>query len=457
MSSALFNLSLCFLQILILHLIYNFKKRGNDMKQKQFFSLVILVLMFTVFSITVGAQDNPKLTLETYNDPALFTSFQVPQTWWLSDGCALIYDNSKPAAEQGLEHLNPENGKRTPWVDMEKARESFEVLFPVEKAPRLWPQPGGISEDGSIGYYLIQGDIFIIDMKKAEFRRITDTPETEKAIRISPDAEKISFIRNNDIYVYLLRENKEKQLTSDGSETILNGTLSWVYWEEVFGRQDSGYWWSEDSRSIAFFQTDESDVSIQHIVDFSPWTPMVYKQRYPKVGETNPGIKIGIADLDDLDITWIDIDPDTYEYMVRCNWMPDNKRLCVRTLNRLHTEMDFYFVDRVSGKAKHILKETNPCWVNLSDDLYFLKDGKHFIMASERSGYDHLYRFTMDGRLVNQITSGEWAIRTSGGPYWLRQAVKGIDEENGWIYFTGQKESALEKHFYRINIDGASA
>ncbi|MBN2416827.1 DPP IV N-terminal domain-containing protein [bacterium] len=424
------------------------------MNRKQSLLRMTLVVSFAILCGLAAAQENARLTLENYNDPGLFTGFRTPQTWWLSDGTALIFDGGTPGGPQVLERLDPNTGKRTVWLDLNEAAEQFATLFPEGEAPRMRPRPQAISADGRIGYVLVQGDIYVLDMKQAAFTRITDTPEQEKAVSISPDAEKISFVRDNDLYVYMLKEGREERLTHDGSETTLNGTLSWVYWEEVFGRQDSGYWWSDDSKSIAFFQTDESPVSIQHIVDFSPWTPTVSTQRYPKVGETNPGIKAGIADIGSEGVTWVAIDPGSYEYIVRLNWMPDNQRLCVRTLNRLHTVMDIYFADRETGSAELIMKETNPCWINVSDDLYFLKDGKHFIMASERSGYDHLYRFTMDGKVVNQITSGEWAIRSSGGPFWLRQAVKGIDEKGGWIYFTGQKESALEKQFYRIRFDG---
>lgn len=413
--------------------------------------LLSSVLLFTALSV-LFAQDAPKLTLETMNDPSLMAAFNVPRTWWLDDGSALLLDTRKPFQEMGMEHLNPKTGERTPWFDMQAAIASFNALFEGRTVPRIFPVPRSMDGSGRYGTFLVQGDLFLLDMKQSLFMRLTETPEEEKAVRLSPDGRKVAFVRENDLYVIDIAKKKETRLTVDGSETLLNGTLSWVYWEEMFGRQDQGYWWSGDSRSIAYLQTDESAVSVQHIVDFSPWTPTVQKQRYPKVGETNPTVRVGIVGLATQKTTWADVGD--YEYVCRVQWMPGSDRVCVRTTNRMQNEVDMYFVNRQTGAGRFIMKESNPAWVNVTDDLYFLKDGKHFIMASERSGYDHLYRFTMDGKLVNAVTSGEWALRASGGVYWLRSAVQRIDEKKGWVYFTAHKESALEKHLYRVKING---
>jgi dipeptidyl-peptidase-4 len=340
-------------------------------------------------------------------------------------------------------------------VDLKKAAENFKALFPEGEAPRFSPVPQAVTESGRYALYVIRGDIFILDLTSAAIMRATETVEQEKAVTFSPDGRKLAFVRENNLYTYDISRSTEKKLTFDGSETILNGTLSWVYWEEVFGRQDIGYWWSGDSRNIAFFRTDESGVSIQHYVDISPWTPTVTEQRYPKVGEKNPEVRLGFVDIVTSQVAWAGLKGNTYEYILRVEWLPDHKRVCARTMNRLQTEEDLYFVNSSTGEASFIMKETDEGWINLTDDLYFLKDGKHFIMASERDGYEHLYRFTMDGRLVNQITKGEWAIRSSGGgPFWVRKAVTGIDEKRGWIYFTALEKSSLEKHLYRIRMDG---
>jgi len=247
----------------------------------------------------------------------------------------------------------------------------------------------------------------------------------------------------------------EKQLTDDGSETLLNGTLSWVYWEEVFARQDIGYWWSEDSKAIAFLQTDESPVGVMHYVDFKPAVPRLIKQRYPKAGTDNPIVRVCVVEIENGDMTWVGLQDFPHEYIIRAKWLPDNQRLSVQTMNRAQTELDLFLADRYTGQASPILKEKDKGWVNIHDDLYFLKDGEHFIWASERDGFAHLYRYTLEGKLVNQITKGEWAIRSSGGgPYWLRLAVTGIDEDKGWIFFSANEKSSLERHLYRIKFDG---
>lgn len=422
---------------------------------KTFQRLQALIMLLLFVALALVAQERKPLTLEAMYDPALFQGFSVPRTWWLSDNNALIFDTRKPPEGRMLERLDPATGTRTPAYDHRKASEAIRSMFPQGNAPMLSPFPNAITNDGKRGYYLLSGDIFIVELATASVTRVTETQEAEKSVNFSPDGMKIAFVRNNDLYSYDLQTKKETRLTSDGSETILNGTLSWVYWEEIFGRQDIGYWWSPDSRTIAFLRTDESGVSVQHYVDISPWTPTVTKQRYPKVGEKNPEVRVGIVDAAGGAVVWAGIDQNAYEYIVRVDWLPTSKQVCVRTNNRLQTELDFYFVDRTTGSAKFILKDTNEGWINISDDLYFTSDGKYFIISSERDGYAHLYRYTMEGKLVNQITKGPWALSSSGPVFWVRKAIAGIDERSGWIYLTALEKSSVEKHLYKVKMNGS--
>ena len=284
---------------------------------------------------------------------------------------------------------------------------------------------------------------------------MTNTKEIEKNFNFSPDGQQIAYVRANNIFVYDLKAKTEKAITTDGTETLLNGTLSWVYWEEVFGRRDVAYWWSNDSKAIAYLQTDESPVSVMYYSDFKPAVPNVIKQRYPKTGGTNPIVKVGVAEIENAKTTWLDFSNNPYEYIIRVNWLPGSKQISVETMNRMQDELDLYFAERATGKVKFIMKETDPCWVNISDDLHFIKDGKEFFWVSERSGYAHIYKFSNEGKLINQVTKGDWAVVASGGSaFWVRKSISAVDEKNEIVYFTAQEKSATEKYLYSIKFDG---
>ncbi len=380
----------------------------------------------------------------------------VPEFQWLNDGTALLYDTRVPLAERTLEKLDPANGQPHPAVDMKAAVASLASLAKDSGVKDALPWPDAMDGAGKQAVYVIQGDVFLLDLASSRFTRITESAATEKDPEFSPDGRFISYVRENDLYVYDVAGKKETRLTSDGSQTTLNGTLSWVYWEEVFGRRDTAYWWSPDSRSIAYLQSDESGVPVSTFVDFAPVDPRIIHQVYPKAGERNPRVRVGVVKIGDASTRWIEINDKPYEWVLRVKWLPDSTRVSVQTLNRTQTEMGLYFADPSTGVARLVLTESDPFWVNTSDDLFFLKDGAHFLWASERDGYMHLYRFQMDGKLTNQVTKGEWALASAGGvAAWLRRAVVGIDPEQDWIYFTALKESSIERQLYRIKSDGS--
>jgi dipeptidyl-peptidase-4 len=417
---------------------------------------IILVFSATVFPMA-AAQERSKITVEWIYSEEGKNVAALPSYAWLDDGTALILDPRVPPEKRTIVRLNPKTGARTPMVDAKRALRSMKAAAGDEQTAKGLDWPEAFSPDGAFALYLLKEDIFLLDLAASQFTRVTETETEEKSARFSPDGKKLAFIRDNDLWMYDIRAKKESRLTHDGSETILNGTVSWVYWEEIFGRQDIGYWWSDDSRAVAFLQTDESVVSISYFVDFKPDVARLITQRYPQAGGRNPAVKVGVAEISDGRITWLDFTDIPYEYIVRVKWLPDNRRLSVQTLNRSQDELDLYFVDRSTGKPEHVLEERDKGWVNIHDDLYFLKDGRHFIWASARDGYMHLYRYTMDGKLANRMTKGNWSIQSSGGGvFWLRQAVEAIDENDGRVYFTALEKSAIERHLYRINLDGTS-
>jgi len=419
---------------------------------RHFSRIIVLLLTWAALS---AAQQQP-LTLQWMYSDAGADVARVPDHVWLDDNTALIYDSRHPAAQHTFERLDPATGALRTVLDMAKAMASIQSLGPnlLEKETLEWPK--SFDRAGTKALYILKKDVFVLDLASSTFTRLTNTNEEEKDAEFSPDGRMIAFVRNNDLYLYDLAKHQEKRLTRDGSDTLLNGTLSWVYWEEIFGRHDTGYWWSPDSKSIAYLQTDESKVPVSLFVDFAPVDQRVIRQPYPKAGETNPKVRVGILDVAKASTRWVTISGHPFEWILRVKWLPDSQQVSVSTLDRPQTRLDLYFAGRANGQTRHILTETDPAWVNVNDDLRFLTDGQHFLWASERDGYMHLYRYRMDGSLENQITRGDWAMASSGGvAFWVHQAVVGVDESHDWIYFTALKDASVERHLYRIHFDGS--
>ncbi|MFZ0389833.1 MAG: DPP IV N-terminal domain-containing protein [Calditrichia bacterium] len=413
------------------------------------FKWVILLCGMTAFYRPVTAQQE-NLTIEWIYDGSRREATAIPDYFWRADGRVIFYNRQH---DHQFELYNPQNNSYEDFLQEQNALQSLKELTGKSRTYLSWP--AGFSTDGKRALYLYQNDIFLLDVSQAGFRRLTHTQEKETVPRFSPDGEKVAFVRENDLFIYDLKNDREERLTHSGSETILNGTLSYVYYEEVFNRKNISYWWSGDSRAIAFFQFDESQVPLMHFVGIEPQTPRVIKQRYPKAGQPNPQVRLGIVQLDGQEVTWAKIDTAKYEYLVRVNWLPDNRRVAVETLNRLQTDLNLYFVDRRSGGAEKILSEHNEGWVRLHDDLNFLKKQSAFLWISERSGYAHLYLYDMNGNLLRQLTGGKWSLRASGASgHRLDATVIAIDETEGVVYFTGQKDSPLQRNLYRIGLDG---
>lgn len=418
-------------------------------------SICALVLGATLVAIAHGQTGNRPLTLEWIFGPEGRTVASLPQTAWLDDGSLLILDNRRSANERTFERLDPATGVRRSMLDRQKALTSLDSITGTKTDTLSWP----IAFDGAgrRALYIFNGDIFVLEIANSSFRRLTSTAEEETSASFSPNGRLVAYVRDNDLYAYDLDGSREIRITRDGSETLLNGTLSWVYWEEVFGRRDIGYWWAPGSDAIAYLQSDDSKVDLAYFTDIQPFNPRVIRQRYARAGRANPTVRLGIAELANAgSTTWIDLKDKPFEYIVRAKWLPDGRRLSVQTMPRLQTELTLYFADRRTGAATRVLTETDPGWVNMNDDLYFFSDGRHFLWPSERDGYMHLYRYRMDGTLVNQVTKGKWALASAGGiAFWVRQAIVGVDEKNDWIYFTAMERSPLERHMYRVHSDGS--
>ncbi len=413
---------------------------------------LILSLILINFSFLILAQPQQRLDIKTIFDPQLLSKLSVPQYIWLNNGKVLMLDQRKKPEERTLEFFDPETLRRSPAIDSRKVLSSLKE-FLGEKAPQILRFPDAVDLNGNAVAYLFKGDIFVVNLLVSTVKRLTKTQAEEESISFSPDGKWIAFIRENEIHVIDCKNGLEKRLTWDASETVLNGTLSWVYWEEIYDHTNVPYSWSPDSRAIAYLQTDESEVPISTFVSFEPATQKVVRQRYPKAGQKNPRVKLGIVELESSRTTWVDCGE--YEYIGRFNWLPNSEEIAVQTLNRKQNELKLLFAKRDSGKSRLILTETQPAWINLNDSLYFFKNGKYFIWMSERDGYQHLYLYDINGKLIKQLTKGEFMVVPSiGGIVSRNGGLVGVDEKKRIVYFTSNKEALKERHLYQVDLKG---
>ena len=304
-------------------------------------------VLFFLSTFIFCQDNNHDLTVDWIHTDEAKAISAVHRYVWLDNNTAILYDPSKPLKDRDFKVLDPKKPNvLTPLFNVKKAVESLNEILDDTLDGLDWP----ISFDskGEKAIYNFKGDIILLDIKTSVFKKITNTLEEEKSPRLSPDGKHIAYVRENDLITYSILNNREKTLTKSGSETLLNGTLSWVYWEEIFGRQDIGFWWSNDSKYIAFLETDESMVTKMHYVDFKPQEPKLITQRYPKTGTNNPMVRLGIMDIKRKKTKWVQLEP--YEYICRVKWHPDNTRLFVQTMSRDQRELDAFYVNRKSGK-----------------------------------------------------------------------------------------------------------
>ena len=410
------------------------------------FLLAALVLPCTL------ATASERLTVEKAFDPRLRDALGVPTCAFRPDGRLLLLDGRLEPDARVLQVLDPATGRRTPAFDAAKAASALSTLL-GDRAPKRLGWPAALAPDASAGAWVLADDVYLLRFADASARRLTANAEAEEGLSFSPDGGTLAFLRGNDLYAVDLRSGLETRLTEGSSETLLNGRLSWVYWEELYDHAEVPYRWAPDSKAIAYLQSDESAVPVSTFVDFRPTTQRVVRQRYPKAGQPNPVVRLGVVELASARTTWVDAG--RYEYLVRFGWLPGGRELSVQTMPRRQDELRLLFADRETGRSREVLVERQPAWVNVHDALRFLADGSRFVWMSERDGYQHLYLYRRDGTLERQLTKGEYMVVPSGGAITSGNGgLVGVDEKRGLVYFTANRESLAEVHLYRVGLDG---
>jgi dipeptidyl-peptidase-4 len=411
----------------------------------------VAILWLSALPLAAQAPAPASLTVDFVFSDEARAAARVPEFAWTSGDEVLLLDETKPPAQRTIERIRARDGKRAPAVDAATALASLAALSP-NAAPKTLPWPEALNAAGTAGVYLFGDDLYLLSFASSGFTRLSTTEAKETLPRFSPDGRRIAFVRDNDLHVIEPATMRETRLTSDGTDTILNGTLSWVYWEEVFDRADTGYWWAPDSSAIAFLRTDESPVDVATFTDFAPAVPREIRQRYPRTGQKNPIVRLGIVPLAGGQTVWMDPTGAAYEYVTAVDWLPDSSAVAVQTINRAQTKIDIWRFDRGSGRSTLVVTDTDPPLI-YQKELRFADGGKTWIVSFEKDGYTHLYRYGADGSRRNAVTQGNWSVR-GGGSFQAPQGSAFVDGANGFVYFTSIEKSPLERHLYRIRLDG---
>ncbi|MBU2894235.1 S9 family peptidase [Colwellia sp. D2M02] len=404
-------------------------------------------------SASITAESEKKLTIERiFSAPSL--NGQTPKSLKFSpDGNRVTYLQGKAddLHRYDLWEYNLASKENKLLVDSQALFSGTETLSDEEKARRERQRMYGFgimeyqfSADGTALLFPLNGDIYYYHIATKTSKRLTQTEGFETDVKFSPKGNYVSYIREQNLYVRHISSNNERQLTKDGGGVIKNGMSEFVAQEEM-GRM-TGYWWSPDEKHLAFLRVDESPVQTVIRNEIYAENIELIEQRYPATGTNNVHIQLAVTDIKGKKTRFIDTGDNKDIYIPRVKWLADSENLSYQWQSRDQKELILKTYNLKKRKQKTLLTEQSTHWLNLHKDLYFLKDNKSFIWASERDGFKHLYHFDLNGKLIAQLTKGSWVV----------DSLKYVDEKNGWIYFTGRADTPLERHLYKVPLAGKS-
>jgi dipeptidyl-peptidase 4 len=426
----------------------------------------VLLGCFFAFFTSLGAyaqspsqQEVKPLTIEQVFTPGLMTGRGPETLEWSPDGTKLSYVQRDDKGEQGeLWYADAATGEKkvlvsaarlaalAPDYNKVKNEREKERLTRYHVAAYLW------APDSKHLIFDSQGQLWLYDLGNNTAVQFTSASDPSGDPKFSPDGSRVSYIRKHNLYVRPVSGKNEKQLTKDTGDNFFNGDIDWVYAEELAVR--SNYFWSPNGKEIVFLHMDETKVPVYPITDWIPTHPVVDNEKYPKVGDVNPVVKLGVVDADKGKVRWISLTSDEETYIPRFGWVREGV-LWAEVLNRNQDKMDLYFVDAKSGKSRIVLTETSPdAWINVNDDFRVLTSGDRFLWSSWRDGHTHLYLYNFDkqnplgaeAKLDRQLTSGDF--ETLG--------VEAVDETAGTVFFSANKDDPRQRHIFSVKLDGSN-
>jgi dipeptidyl-peptidase 4 len=409
-------------------------------------------------AVATGA-NSAELTIDRLFDAPALAGPTIVGLKISPDGSRVTYLQGKADDKDRLDlwEYNIRDGQARVLVDSKALAPHDEKLSDEEIGRRERQRTAALSgileytfaPSGDALLFPLSGKLYYYEIATAAKKALVlpiDTHGFATDATISPAGGYVAFVRDQNLYVYDIAAKREKALTTDGGGAVKNGMAEFIAQEEM--DRSTGYWWAPDGRHIAFARVDESPIKVTERFEIAADNVSTFAQRYPTTGGPNVLIKLGVIDIKSGAITWVDLGADKDIYLARVNWLPDGKTLAIQRQSRDQRTLDLLFADIATGKSRVILTETSKTWIDLNDELTFLKNSREFIWASARDGYTHLYLYNDDGHFIRQLTAGNWVVDD-----FRKRAIKGLDEKNRIVYFTATEKSPTERHLYSTSLD----
>ncbi len=399
---------------------------------RRFIQLLIVLLSFS----SIIAQKK-LLTFEQaflFGAPQLIKKLPTVETW-KNNNSYLIKDGSKII----IRDIKSE--KDALFLDYDILNESLPEGFDLSKS---------VTHTDDYNTFILEynSDIYLFNRKDKKLIKITDDESAEKNPTLSPDENLIAYTKENNLFIYNLNKEEESQLTHDGSGVILNGYASWIYYEEILGRNSNycAFYWSPDSKSISYLRFDDSNVPIFTLVCASGVHGEIEERHYPKPGDPIPEVKLGVVNIESQKTTWIDDTIEKGNYIAWPIFTNDSKGLIYQRMNRGQEKLEIMFSNLNNTTPKMIYTELQKTWVEFLEDIYLLKDSDELLIRSEVDGWYHIYHYNLNGKLIKKITAGDWSVKD----------IALVNEKAKTIYFHASIHNSTEKHLYKVdfNSDG---
>ncbi len=450
----------------------------------QFLSGLILLPIFSTAVIYAAEYGDPAiLSVERIFGEKDFSTKSFGPFEWLDDGDAYTsleeldepeMPPEQPIDESTIESVSPANGEdeedepapRTRLIRYDTRSGESTVLVTADQLTssdsdvQLSVDNYEWSDDKSklllftntkkVWRYNTKGDYWVLDLNKGTLQQVAADADASTLMfaKFSPAADRVAYVRKNNIYIEDLGSGETTAITSDGTDKLINGTFDWVYEEELDLRD--GFRWSPDGQSIAYWQLDSNGIDDYYMINNTDELyPTLIPLPYPKVGTTNSACRIGIASAAGGETTWMKIPGDTREnYLATMDWLADNSGLLVEQLNRLQNQRILWRTDKNSGEATSVFHDEDEAWVDMRARFDWYESDTHRLVLSERDGWRHAYRVRLSDGEIELLTPGEYDVIDLVG------LEKESEQDGGSLYFTASPESAIRQYLYRVPLAG---